>query len=202
MGERWAGRQGSDAPPGRGGGGARYVRASGPMLAMQQDGHDAGGLGRQLQAAGGGERERGGEFGHDAGQAAMAQALLHHQQCRIAPGLGVYHAIRMQPGAGQAGRERAGESAGLVHHPQHGAGQAGEDACGEPGAHSAMLAVEARACNLVQRGAGQPALRQGLIQLRHAKWHGCAVQSWGAALQTRDCSTQLVQREAGRPGQQ
>ncbi len=35
------------------------------------------------RAAGGGERQRAGELGHHAGQATMAQALLHHQQRRV-----------------------------------------------------------------------------------------------------------------------
>lgn len=148
---------------------------------MQQDGHDAGGLGRQLQAAGGGERKGSGEFGHDAGQAAMAQALLHHQQRRVAPGLGVYHAVRMQSGTGQARREGAREGTAMIHHPQHGANQAGQDAGGEPGARGAMLAAETGARDLVQRSTGQPALRQSVIQLRYAKRHGRVMRGWRAA---------------------
>ncbi len=80
-------------------------------------------------------------------------------------GAGVYHAVRMQAGTGQAGGEQiVGGGA-----PQHAAVHARQDAGGEQGGAGTGDCVRPAAFHLVQRTAGQAAFREVRIDFGHAK---------------------------------
>lgn len=118
--------------------------------AQQQRG-DAGRLGGQLQPAGGGEGDAPGDFGHDPGEATLTQAFFHDEQSVFASCFGVDHAIRMQPGGGEAGRKQVM----MFEHPEDGSSDAGQDAGSEQGGSGPVLEIGRLAGNLVQRAERQ-----------------------------------------------
>jgi len=86
---------------GRDGGAERRIaRLSWPA---QQDRWNAGDLRRMLEAAGGCWLQPR-DFAHDAREAAVAQAFLKHEGHCLRR-FHMQHAVRVQAGAGQGGRE-------------------------------------------------------------------------------------------------
>ena len=159
---------GGDAPPGHGGVGTGEF-GLGPSAARagaaEQEGGDSGGFRGELEAAGGGEADAAGDLGGDAGQAAVAEAVLHDQQRVVPAGLGIDHAIRMEACGGEAG----GEQVGLLEHPEDLALDAGEDAGDEHGGGSPVLDVRATAGDLVQGTHREAAARQSGVEIGHAE---------------------------------
>jgi len=97
-----------------------------------------------------------GQLTDDAGQAGMAQPLLHAlQHGHGLAGLGIDDAIRLQPGRIEGG----GKQIGPFQHPQHRPGAAAENARDQQRRSGAMLDIRPAARHFMQGAQGEAAAR-------------------------------------------
>ena len=104
----------ADAPSCNGGDGAFYIVGVGDLgEAADEEADGSAGLGREMEAAGGGEGDAGGNFGDDAGEAGVPEAFFHDEEGGVAGGFGVDDPSGVESGGG----EGWGEEVLLVEHP-------------------------------------------------------------------------------------
>jgi len=158
--ERRRGRR-ADPPAGDGGGrGGEGILGQASSAAQQQRGRAAF-LGGELEAAGRGHRHAPCLADH-RGEPAVAQPLLHHRQhILVAAAFGVEDALRLQPGAGKAGREQVAAGERPQHRPRPPRRQRSE----EQGRRRFVGQAVAQRRRLVQRGDGEAAVGEAAVDI-------------------------------------
>lgn len=98
-----------------------------------------------------------GKLADDAGKARLAEPFFHRQQHHfLGSGFEMDHAVRGEPGAGEAGSKERREKTMCAMAPEHRALKAREQAGGEQGGR----AIRPLACDLVQGAECEAAARQ------------------------------------------
>ena len=154
--------------------------------AAEDEGRDAGSLGRELQPL----RRRGrilADLADDAGKPGVAQAFLHREQdVGVAARLDMDHAVGMQ--AGEVERRR--EQVAPPQAPEHRAFDPREDA-GEEDRRAGVVGEVGAAGYLVQRAGRDPAARQARIERVDAERDGSVPRA--RALDPRDARAQIFE---------
>jgi hypothetical protein len=195
--ERWRRRQGGNSPAGNSGDRLGQHRVIVLAAAAEDKGGDAGSLGGELQAAGGGEGELTGKLGHDCGEARGAEAFLHGEQ--NGGGLGSVGVDDLVWGEADGG-ETGSEQVRLVDDPKDWPFQAGGEAGGEQGRGSGMLGFQAGAGDFMEHAKWQPGVWQVLVDFGQAEGQDGFTGSWGRPLQPGDGIPKLGEGWRGQAG--